>query len=212
MVRNWYPRCHLLWAKIRNDKYFWGLLWLFDSRFVICLDDISEACSDFSTTLLICPDDAAEGRFERVCGGHQQVLHHHHHYHHRHHHCYHRNHYHHNHHHIRYQYQHQHQQMQSCPWFGVMGLLPVTIVIKENLFSSWFFESCAMVRCMSKASSAFFNLHIILAPTREASETGLPMVRPLFLQFPDDPQCQREEVSKIADMLEWPTNVMPLKE
>merc|ERR1719189_3572154 len=29
---------------------------------------------------------------------------------------------------------------------------------------------------------------------REASETGHPMVRPLFLQFPDDPQCQMEAV------------------
>ena len=36
------------------------------------------------------------------------------------------------------------------------------------------------------------NIFNVLA--RETSETGLPMVRPLFLQFPDDPQCHEEQV------------------
>ena len=39
-----------------------------------------------------------------------------------------------------------------------------------------------------------YMLIIINVLARETSETGLPMVRPLFLQFPDDPQCHEEQV------------------
>ena len=39
-----------------------------------------------------------------------------------------------------------------------------------------------------------YMLNIFNVLDRETSETGLPMVRPLFLQFPEDPQCHEEQV------------------
>jgi len=53
----------------------------------------------------------------------------------------------------------------------------------------------AHYRAMAKVMHLREDLRGYVADiNREASETGLPMVRPLFLQFPDDPQCQGEEV------------------
>ena len=46
----------------------------------------------------------------------------------------------------------------------------------------------------SPSNMATYMLNIFNVLARETSETGLPMVRPLFLQFPDDPQCHEEQV------------------